>query len=61
MTVHDAPVGRPDESSTSESLELLTDDEEWWTVVPVDATSDERMTQWISVERDGLCNLEEWR
>ena len=62
MTVNDAPVGRSEEESTpDEPLELLTDEEGWWTLVPVAATGEERLTQWISVDRDTLCDLEEWR
>lgn len=60
MTVTDAPVpedGREDGAP----LELLTDDEGVWTAVPVDATGDERVTKWLSVEGDVLCDLEEWR
>ena len=61
MTVNGAPVGwAGDESASNESLEWLTDDE-WWTLVPVDATEDERLTQWISVQGETLCELEEWR
>ena len=62
MTVNDVSVGRSVEESTSdEALELLTDNEGWWTLVPVAATGEERLTQWISVDRDTLCDLEEWR
>lgn len=61
MTVNDVPVGQDgEETAPEESLEWLTDDE-WWTLVPVDATGDDRMIRWISVERDGLCDLEAWR
>lgn len=43
-------------------LELLADDDgEVWTAVPVDATGDERVTKWLSIETDGLCALAEWR
>ncbi|EMA39147.1 DUF7511 domain-containing protein [Halobiforma nitratireducens] len=60
MTVNEAPI--PDDGqSEDEPLELLTDDEEIWTAVPVHATGDDRITKWISVEDDVLCDLEEWR
>ncbi|WP_176393174.1 DUF7511 domain-containing protein [Natronolimnobius baerhuensis] len=58
MTVHDTPV--PDESG-DEPLELLTDDAECWTAVPTDATGEDRVTRWLSVEGELLCDLEEWR
>ncbi|NGM71463.1 hypothetical protein G6M89_21175 [Natronolimnobius sp. AArcel1] len=58
MTVHDTPV--PD-GSTDEPLELLTDDADVWTAVPTNASGEERVTMWLSVESDTLCDLEEWR
>ena len=61
MTVNDVSVGQDGvESPAEESLEWLTDDG-WWTLVPVDVSEDDRMTRWISIERDGLCDLEQWR
>lgn len=60
MTVNDASVGRSEETTSDETLELLTDDG-WWTLVPVAATGEKRLTQWVSVDRDTLCDLEEWR
>ena len=57
MTVTEFPVGFPDDES---SLELLTDGDVW-TLVPVDATGDERMTRWISVDTDTVCDLRDWR
>ena len=60
MTIHDARA--PDAGQADgESLELLTDDAEIWTVVPVAATGDQRVCQWISIDGDVLCDLEEWR
>ncbi|MFP8954279.1 hypothetical protein ACLI4Z_15120 [Natrialbaceae archaeon A-arb3/5] len=60
MTVNEAPV--PDDGQADGAqLELLTDDEEVWTVVPVDASGDERVREWLSIHSDDLCDLEEWR
>ncbi|SDQ44821.1 DUF7511 domain-containing protein [Natronobacterium texcoconense] len=60
MTVNELP--QPDDGQTADApLELLTDDEEVWTAVPVDATGDDRVTKWISVDCELLCDLEEWR
>ncbi|ARS91262.1 DUF7511 domain-containing protein [Natrarchaeobaculum aegyptiacum] len=62
MTIHDSHVphgGRV--QADGEELELLTDDADVWTVVPVEATGDERVCQWISVDAETLCDLEEWR
>ncbi|WP_076608107.1 DUF7511 domain-containing protein [Natronorubrum thiooxidans] len=61
MTVNEAPI--PDDSrSVDAPLELLTDDEnEVWTAVPADATGDDRVRKWLSVDADTLCDLEEWR
>ena len=58
MTDSDGSV-RDDASGAP--LELLTDDEDVWTAVPVDASGDERIRKWLSVEADALCDLEEWR
>ena len=61
MTVNDVPVGQDGvESPPDESLEWLTDDG-WWTLVPVDVSGDDRLTRWISIERDDLRDLEQWR
>lgn len=60
MTVNDAPVPE-DAQFGGAPLELLTDDEEVWTAVPVDASGDERVSKWISIDAATLCNLEEWR
>ncbi|WP_430540832.1 DUF7511 domain-containing protein [Natrialbaceae archaeon AArc-T1-2] len=60
--MNDTPVGRADDEPTSaEPLELLADDDEWYTLVPVEATGEERLTQWFSVDNDVLCDLEKWR
>ncbi|WP_246999877.1 DUF7511 domain-containing protein [Halosolutus gelatinilyticus] len=60
MTVHEA--SRPEDSRTvAAPLELLTDDEDTWTAVPVDARGDDRVTQWLSIEAEGLCDLEDWQ
>ncbi|WP_254767362.1 DUF7511 domain-containing protein [Salinilacihabitans rarus] len=61
MTVNEAPVGDADGRRQDGTLELLTDDEVNWTAVPAEATGDERMTRWITVECHLLCDLEEWR
>ncbi|MDQ2052788.1 hypothetical protein RBH26_20310 [Natronolimnohabitans sp. A-GB9] len=60
MTVNEAPL--PDDGQTAGApLELLTDDEDVWTAVPADATGDDRVTRWLSIDVDSLCDLEEWR
>ena len=60
MTVHEASV--PEDGRTADApLELLTDDEDVWTAVPADASGDDRVTKWISIDADALCDLEEWR
>ncbi|MDS0474029.1 hypothetical protein [Natrinema sp. 1APR25-10V2] len=60
MTVNEAPI--PDEAQSGTTpLELLTDDEQFWTAVPADASGDERMTKWLEVEGETLCDLEQWR
>ena len=60
MTLDEAPV--PEETRASIApLELITDDEELWTAVPVDATGDERVTEWLTIDGADLCDLEEWR
>ena len=62
MSVNDSPVGQPDdEHAVAETLELLTDDEQLWTAVPIDADGDDRLTHWITVEEPVLCDLDEWR
>lgn len=62
MTVYEYPAdtvaARDNEAAP---LELLTDDGHIWTVVPEDAADIERMTQWISVDRSTLCDLESMR
>ncbi|ELY43856.1 DUF7511 domain-containing protein [Natronorubrum sulfidifaciens] len=61
MTVNETPVS-DDSWSVDAPLELLTDDEnEVWTAVPADATGDERVSRWLSVDADTLCDLEAWR
>jgi len=42
-------------------LELLSDDEYVWTAVPADASGDERVSKWLEVEDEVLCDLEKWR
>ena len=63
MTRYETPVGDVTDESTGRvtDLELLTDDEHVWTAVPRTATGDERVTRWISVDVDVLCDLEVWR
>lgn len=56
--MNDAPVPTDGQRGT---LELLTDEGEVWTAVPVDASGDDRVTKWISVAADDLCELSEWR
>ncbi|MWV38346.1 hypothetical protein [Natrialba sp. INN-245] len=60
MRVNDAPV-QSDGKSGDEQLELLTDDEGVWTAVPVDASGEERVSKWLSIDGDSICDLEEWR
>ncbi|MFC7215123.1 hypothetical protein ACFQO4_13685 [Saliphagus sp. GCM10025334] len=60
MTVSETPVESPTDRSAG-VLELLTDEEGTWTMVPMGATGDEQMTQWISVDSAVLCELEEMR
>ncbi|PGF14935.1 hypothetical protein CP556_01540 [Natrinema sp. CBA1119] len=60
MTKSEAPV--PDEvQSGAPPLELLSDDEYVWTAVPADASGDERVSKWLEVEDEVLCDLEKWR
>jgi len=60
MTKTDGSVPVDGQRDT-ETLELLTDDGDVWTAVPVDASGDERTTRWLSVETDALCELSAWR
>ncbi|RQG87108.1 hypothetical protein EA462_15890 [Natrarchaeobius halalkaliphilus] len=60
MTVNEAPVPENGQFGDAQ-LELLTDDEEVWTVVPVDARGDQRVSEWLSIDSSGLRDLEEWR
>ncbi|WP_255169674.1 DUF7511 domain-containing protein [Natrononativus amylolyticus] len=60
MTVTEFPVGAADADESPAALELLVDDDVW-TIVPAEATGDERMTHWISVPGEVLCDLREWR
>ncbi|MGQ3412321.1 DUF7511 domain-containing protein [Natrinema sp. LN54] len=60
MTETESPV--PDEAQTGATpLELLSDDDGAWTAVPADASGDERVSKWLEIEDDVLCDLEEWR
>ncbi|MCU4750873.1 hypothetical protein OB919_02565 [Halobacteria archaeon AArc-curdl1] len=62
MTVYEYPADTAAERDDEQApLELLTDDGHTWTVVPEDAADIERMTQWISVDRSTLCELEAMR
>ncbi|WP_263004895.1 DUF7511 domain-containing protein [Natronobiforma cellulositropha] len=60
MTANDAPVGYTDVPRSGD-LELLTDDGTVWTAVEVAASEDERLTRWLSIAEDDLCDLERWR
>jgi hypothetical protein len=60
MTVRESPAADAGQSSRTK-LGLRTDDRRLWTAVPVDATDDQRMCQWITVDDATLCALEEWR
>ena len=61
MTVIDSTRRRSaDRNDGDGSLELLTNDEGMWTIVPTDAAGDRRMTEWVSVDHETLCELEEW-
>ena len=61
MTVMTESDGSVPDGTSGAPLELLTDDEDVWTAVPVDASGDERVRKWISVDAEVLCDLEEWR
>ncbi|MCU4740042.1 DUF7511 domain-containing protein [Natronoglomus mannanivorans] len=63
MTTAETPVGHTDDEQRRPDirLELLTDDGEIWTVVPVETTGDEQLTRWLSVDANVLCDLETWR
>ncbi|MFC4437192.1 MULTISPECIES: DUF7511 domain-containing protein [Natrialbaceae] len=60
MTVNETstPTGEQPRDAT---LELRTDDERVWTATPVDASKDERVSAWLSVADEDLCDLEAWR
>lgn len=60
MTDTDATVS-DEAQARATPLELLSDDEGSWTAVPADASGDERVSKWLEVEGDVLCDLEEWR
>ncbi|WP_408959215.1 hypothetical protein [Natrinema sp. 74] len=60
MTVNGTHTSDEAQSGAT-ALELLTDDERVWTAVPADASGDERMTEWLELEGDALCDLEQWR
>ncbi|MFP9190928.1 DUF7511 domain-containing protein [Natronosalvus vescus] len=60
MTVTESPT-EPTPTPVDDALELLTDGNDTWTVVPTGATGDERMTHWITVEGATLCDLKEMR
>jgi hypothetical protein len=58
----DSETTVPDEARSSTTpLELLSEDDRSWTAVPVDATGDDRVSKWLEIEDDVLCDLEEWR
>ncbi|QLK25553.1 hypothetical protein HYG81_15935 [Natrinema zhouii] len=60
MTESETPI--PDEAqSDAKPLELLSDTEAVWTAVPVDASGDERVSKWLEIEDEVLCDLEKWR
>ncbi|ELY69942.1 DUF7511 domain-containing protein [Natrinema versiforme] len=60
MTETESPLS--DEAQTGAApLELLSNDEHVWTAVPADASGDERVSEWLEVENEVLCDLEEWR
>lgn len=61
MTVNESSL--PDDGQIDDApLELLSDDDEdVWTAVPADATGDERVTKWLSIDADTLRDLEDWR
>ncbi|MFC6717076.1 hypothetical protein ACFQGT_06735 [Natrialbaceae archaeon GCM10025810] len=61
MTVHEAPVP-DDQLIRDDPLELLGEaEDDVLTAVPADATGDERITQWLTIDRDVLCDLLEWQ
>ncbi|WP_254523472.1 DUF7511 domain-containing protein [Natrinema caseinilyticum] len=59
MTEPDVPT-REEVVSDATPLELFTDDERVWTAVPADASGEDRVSKWIEVEADALCDLGEW-
>ena len=60
MTEAEAPIPGEVQSDTT-PLELLADEEDVWTAVPADASGDERVSKWLAVEGELLCDLGEWR
>ena len=60
MTEAEAPIPGEVQSGTT-PLELLAGEDDVWTAVPMDASGDERVSEWLAVESDTLCDLEEWR
>lgn len=60
MSVKDSAVDRSMDTASDE-LELLTDEDGLWTIVPTDAEGEERLTQWLSVEEDHLYELDDWQ
>ena len=60
MSANDTAVGRPVDAQSVE-FELLTDDGRTYTLVPTDAEGDERLTHWLTVDADLLCDLEDVR
>ena len=61
MTLNDTPVGRPEDEADPAALELLREGDQWWMIVPTEADGKQRLTNWITVDSDLLCYLEEWR
>ncbi|MFC3957047.1 DUF7511 domain-containing protein [Halovivax cerinus] len=60
MSAKDVAVD-PTMAAPGDEFELLTDEEGRWTIVPIDAEGDERLTQWITVDADALVDVDDWR
>ncbi|AGB15548.1 hypothetical protein Halru_0928 [Halovivax ruber XH-70] len=60
MSAKDAAVD-PSMAAPGDDLELLSDEDGRWTIVPVAAEGDERLTQWLTVDADTLFELDDWR
>ncbi|SEV97806.1 DUF7511 domain-containing protein [Natrinema salifodinae] len=62
MTVNEASPSDEVQSGAA-PLELLADkgDDGVWTAVPANATGDERVSKWLEIDADAVCDLDTWR